>query len=94
MATTKTVEEQGPYLNTDLQEELVSYILPREMVGSDQTAFVSVNGRVYNLPRGRQVSIPRCVAEHLDMLRKAKDAYEMKVAQTYDDEKVKALDGM
>ncbi len=47
-------------------EELVPVYIPKLHDGSDETQFVSVNGRDFLIQRGKRVEVPACVAEVLE----------------------------
>ena len=63
--------------------ENVQVALPHGRPGEEQQVFVAVNGRRYLVPRGKQVSVPRYVAEMLWNVLAQERRYEQEVAQTY-----------
>ena len=52
-------------LETFMAEELVIYIHPSPKAADAQIADLSVNGKVFILPRGKEVTVPRYVVEVL-----------------------------
>ena len=78
-------------INEQLQGEYVTVTAPRAPARSSQVLMVSVNGQVWNIPRGKPVTVPRFVAEKVeDMIRRV-DAYEQAVAETYESAGVRFL---
>lgn len=63
--------------------EHVQVILPNARPGEEKQVFAAVNGRRFLVPRGRQVSLPRYVAEMLQGVLAQEQKYEREVAQTY-----------
>ena len=59
--TTKQAEEP-----TKQAEETKSVFLPRASETEQQFEFVCVNGRAYQVPRGKPVEVPVAVAEVLE----------------------------
>lgn len=59
MAAKKT-EEPMEIMET-VEEKKVSLIVPREP-GGEEMLFVALNGKAYNIPRGKVVEIPEDVA--------------------------------
>ena len=47
------------------QVAMESVFLPR-ISGEENTVFVGVNGRAWQIPRGKKVEVPACVARVLD----------------------------
>lgn len=81
-------------VNEEIQNEYVSVTVPRAPARADQTIMVSVNGMVYNIPRGKAVTVPRFVAEKIwDMIVRV-EAYEAAVAETYNNQSVQYLNGL
>jgi len=57
MAEKKTVAK--------IQQETETVFLPR-ISGEENTVFVGLNGRSWQIPRGKKVEVPACVARVLD----------------------------
>ena len=60
MAATKTEPKTNP------KEEMVSVFIPK-VSGEDPMFFVGLNGKNYNIPRGKTVQVPKAVADIIDM---------------------------
>lgn len=68
-AEVQTAEVQKP---ADPMKELVSYHIPR-MSGEDPTVWVAINGKAWQIPRGKTVQIPKPVADRLDAVQRLRD---------------------
>ena len=63
----KTVEQYG-------WEDMRTITLPRPARNEAKSVFVSVNGRNYNVPKGKAVEVPYPIYERLDLMLKAQQA--------------------
>ena len=54
------------------EKKRVDVTLPRAYAGEEQTAFVSINGKNYLLPRGKTVQVPPEVAFELERSQRAR----------------------
>ena len=54
------------------EKKRVAVTLPRAYAGEEQTAFVSINGKNYLLPRGKTVQVPPEVALELERSERAR----------------------
>ena len=59
-------EKKEPEKKTDPWGEMVSIKLFKDNGNYKDDVFVSVNGRNYQIQRGKTVQVPRCVAEVLE----------------------------
>lgn len=89
--TAKTNLATEVVVNEDRLNEYVSVTAPRAQVRADQTLMVSVNGQVWNIPRGKPVTVPRYVAEKIEDMVRRTDAYEASIAETYNSQSVQYL---
>lgn len=68
MATTKT--EAKP-----VNKEMVSVFIPK-MSGEDQMFFVGLNGKNWNIPRGKSVQVPKAVANIVEQHNRAQETLD------------------
>ena len=62
-------ESLGDACDTEIicsDEDRVPYVIPRNVLSSDKHQLVIVNGKAFQIEVGKQVTIPRSVAEVLD----------------------------
>jgi len=94
----KEAPAQEPATEVELNEahlnEYVTIVVPRALAKAEQVLFAAVNGEVYNIPRGKAVSVPRYVAQMIEAQQRAKDNYEQSVSDTYDNQAVQYLNGL
>ena len=55
------------------QEGKANITIPRARRGEDENYFVAVNGVGYQIPRGKEVSVPDFVAEEIERSQTAED---------------------
>lgn len=63
--------------------ELVTVMVPLGRAGEEQQIFLSVNGRTWLVPRGKQVELPAYAADVLKKTLRQELKYERDVAGTY-----------
>lgn len=68
MATRKT--------KFDPMQERVTRFVPRAPAGEPQSIYININGKGFNIPRGKTVSMPVPVSEILTGMMRAEDAVE------------------
>lgn len=67
MAEVKTSKQEAAAQETAVQaQETRTVFLPRASETEQQFEFVCVNGKAYQVPRGRPVEVPAAVAEVLE----------------------------
>jgi hypothetical protein len=80
MAETKKTEKP-----VKAGRDIVSVFLPKESANAN-SLFVSINGKGYNIPRGKSIRVPRSVAEVLARRERAikieEDYLEKQVAMS------------
>lgn len=80
MAKDKTVNETAPEVKTaapyDPWKDMVSVRLPRGDRNEQNFQFVSVNDRTFQVPKGKEVEVPRPVYEVLVNAQAARDYAE------------------
>lgn len=81
-------------VNEAIQNDYVTIMVPRAPARSDQTLFVSVNGQVWNIPRGKTVTLPKYVTERIEDMIRRKEAYEQAVAETYESDRLQYLNNI
>ena len=69
--TEKKTEKVEVKKRSDPFKEMVAIYLPEDPSSDDDTVFVAVNGRTYQIKRGYDVMVPRPVAEVLVNSRRA-----------------------
>ena len=57
-------------------EEMKKIILPRATAGEDKSVYVGVNGKTWQVPKGKPVDVPECVYERLMIMLDAQTADE------------------
>ena len=72
-ATEEVVEEttQAPVKDTR-----VEVFVPKAYANEDKSFYVGINGKGYNLPRGKRVMVPPEVAAEVNRAVKAQERYE------------------
>ena len=99
MAVKKTTEDietkEADLTSKEYWEEKVPITLPLKMGNpEDQTEFVSVNDKTYQIMRGKEVLVPRNVAEVLKQSQEAEtEAFmrRMNMSQEFEAEAAKRL---
>lgn len=83
MAETKKIEKTEKPVKAG--RDIVSVFLPKESANAN-SLFVSINGKGYNIPRGKSIRVPRSVAEVLARRERAikieEDYLEKQVAMS------------
>ena len=83
MAETKKTEKTEKPVKAG--RDIVSVFLPKESANAN-SLFVSINGKGYNIPRGKSIRVPRSVAEVLARRERAikieEDYLEKQVAMS------------
>ena len=69
----QTVAEQTV---TDPMKELVTRVVPYAPAGEQQSLWVCLNGKPYNIPRGKAVEMPAPVWEIIDRMMAAERKLE------------------
>ena len=69
----KTLKEAEPY---DPWKDMVSITLPRAGKGEEQSQFVGVNGRYFQVPKGKTQLVPRPVYQVLVSAQHAREEAE------------------
>lgn len=57
-------------------EEIVSVFIPKES-GEDEMFFVGLNGRNWNIPRGKTVQVPKPIADIVEQHNKFEEEAEI-----------------
>lgn len=57
---------------SERKQNRIAVTLPRAYAGEEQTAFVSINGKNYLLPRGKTLEVPPEVAFELERAERAR----------------------
>lgn len=57
----------------NLMEEMVEVFLPK-VSGEENTVYVALNGKAWQIPRGKRTQIPKAVADVLERSQAAQDA--------------------
>ena len=97
MAVKKTEdikEETVDTTSTEYWAEKVKITVPFDPNSDDQSLFVSVNDKRYQIMRGEEVEVPRFVAEVLKQSQEAeKEAFlrRMKMSREYEEEAKKRM---
>ena len=73
MAEAKTVKVEKP---VDPMQERETMYVPRLPVGEQQNIYVNINGKGFNIPRGKNVDMPRPVADIIKRALKAEQRYD------------------
>lgn len=89
---TEAVKAAGkPQAQTDPWKQLMPVFIPRAMAGEQKFVMVGVNGRRYQVPRGKQVEVPLPLYERimimLEMENKAIE-YQEKLRQDAEEQNV------
>ena len=82
-ATEKIIAEQNTPVNP--MEEMVEVYLPK-VPGEASEKYVGINGRGWQIPRGKKTKVPLAVAEILYTAQEAEDA-----AERFSDEEQKKM---
>ena len=61
------------------EEKRVTVFIPRGASNEDPNLFVSVNGVNFLLPRGKESSVPACVAYEIQRANKAEEACDRRI---------------
>lgn len=88
MATAKTVNPETVVSAAPDPWERVTVRLPR-VTGKDEYVYVSVNDYTALIKRGENVSVPRCVAEHLMLSEHAEDVFQGTVDRLLEQAEIK-----
>ena len=93
------VEEPQPIAKTSepneqILEQYVTIVVPRAMGKAPQVVYVAVNGKVWNIPRGKPVTIPKYVAIVLEQQQRAQARYEQDVSESYDNANLQYLNSL
>ena len=80
-ATEEVVEEttQAPEQETTqapVKDTRVEVFVPKAYANEDKSFYVGINGKGYNLPRGKRVMVPPEVAAEVNRAVKAQERYE------------------
>lgn len=57
-------------------EEYETIFIPKAGRGEDEVYVVGINGKNYNIPRGKNVSVPAAVASEFRRAQRAQQAYD------------------
>jgi hypothetical protein len=74
----------APVVNRDNLKKLKTIFVPYAKAGEEQKLFVAVNGRTYSVPRGKNVTLPKYIADTIEHALKMEAKYEAEVAHTYE----------
>ena len=100
MAKEETKKTEAPALATEVEvneallNEYVTVTAPRAQGKADQTLLVVVNGRVWNIPRGKPVTVPKYVKDMIEDQQRRSYAYEQAVSETYESASVQYLNAI
>ena len=72
MATETKKTEQG----YDPMKDMITRVIPYARAGQKQSLWVGLNGKTYNIPRGKPVELPAAVWEIIDRMMAAERKYE------------------
>lgn len=73
MAEAKTVKEEK--FADPMQERVTKYV-PKLPANEQQNIYVNINGKGYNIPRGKNVDMPLPVWKIIDRALKAEEKYD------------------
>lgn len=65
----------------DKEKDWVEVHVPKTFANDDPSFFVSINGKNYNLPRGKRVKVPPEVAEEVRRAERAQERYEQTASE-------------
>lgn len=80
-----TKPEEGTAVKTDPWKTMCTIYLPRAMAGQQKHVVVGVNGRRYQVPRGKSVEVPLPLYERLQLMLEAEER-TMKYMETIPNE--------
>lgn len=69
--------------NAAKNRQYVKMHVPPARPGEEQSIYVGINGHGILVPRGKTVSLPKYVAEHLAHVLRAEEKYERDVAKSH-----------
>lgn len=69
----KNTEKAASY---DPMQDMVTKVIPYARAGQQQNLWVCLNGKGYNIPRGKAVELPVPVWEIIDRMMAAERKYE------------------
>ena len=69
--------------SNDKLRKYVKMHIPPARPGEEQSIYVGINGHGILVPRGKTVSLPKYVAEHLAHVLRAEEKYERDVAKSH-----------
>ena len=72
-----------PQVNHTALRKYVKMYVPPARPGEEQSIYVGVNGHGTLVPRGKTVSLPKYVADHLQHVLRAEEKYERDVAKSH-----------
>lgn len=65
---TKMESKAAKTATTDPMQEKISRAVPYARAGEQQSLWVCLNGKAYNIPRGKAVELPKPVWEIIDRM--------------------------
>lgn len=69
-------EETEEITQAPVKDTRVEVFVPKAYANEDKSFYVGINGKGYNLPRGKRVMVPPEVAEEVNRAVKAQERYE------------------
>ena len=80
---TQKAAKAKPQVNHAALRKYVKMHIPPARPGEEQSIYVGVNGFGTLVPRGKTVSLPKYVADHLAHVLRAEEKYERDVAKSH-----------
>lgn len=78
-------------VNADKLHRQVQMYIPPARAGEEREFYVAVNGKGMYVPKGKTVTLPRYVADHLRQVIRLEERYERTVAETHEKQLSEAL---